>query len=153
MRVFSGTFDIVERYKMTSIIERKDKLVSEFKALDDKDDRMRALILKGRSLEMPENLKLDQFLVKGCISRAWLVPQLKDGKIYFLADSEAMIVKGIIATLVEVYSGTTPEEVVELKPDFLVEVGIEDHLSMNRRNGLANITKLIQFYAEKAKGA
>ena len=54
---------------MTSIIERKDKLVSEFKALDDKDDRMRALILKGRSLEMPENLKLDQFLVKGCISR------------------------------------------------------------------------------------
>ena len=137
---------------MTTITERKDKLVTEFKALDDKDDRMRSLILKGRALEMPENLKLDQFLVKGCISRAWLVPQLKDGRIYFLADSEAMIVKGIIAALLEVYSGSTPK-VLELNPDFLVTVGIEDHLSMNRRNGLANIFKLIKFYAEKAKDA
>ena len=138
---------------MENIIEKKDKLVAEFKALDDKDDRMRALILKGRSLQMPENLKLDQFLVKGCISKAWLVPQLKDGKIFFLADSEAMIVKGIIAALLEVYSGSTAKEILELNPDFLVEVGIEDHLSMNRRNGLANIFKLIQFYAEKAQGA
>ena len=70
-----------------------------------------------------------------------------------MADSEAMIVKGIIASLLEVYSGSTAQEILDLNPDFLVEVGIEDHLSMNRRNGLANIFKLIKFYAEKANSS
>lgn len=137
---------------MTSAINNRiEKLVSEFSNIRDKDERLREIIAKGRSLApLPEEMRNDAFLVKGCISKAWLVPRFKDSKIYFMADSEAAIVKGIIAVLLEVYSGSTANEIKETDLDFLKGIGISEHLSMNRRNGLSNIIAMIQNYAQSA---
>ena len=77
----------------------------------------------------------------------WLVPELKDGKVLFKADSDAVLVKGIVALLVEAYSGLTPEEITAQDTGFLKEIGITEHLSMNRTNGLANMVKQIKMYA------
>ena len=96
---------------------------------------------------MDPKLKIDQFLVKGCISKAWLVPQFKSGQVAFFADSEAMIVKGIISVLLDLYNDCTPQEILQEDGTFLADVGITEHLSMNRRNGLANFLKLIHTYA------
>lgn len=133
---------------MTDIILRKDELLKSLRAIHDKDERLRHIIGEGKALPpFPENLRLEPFLVKGCISRAWLVPQVNDGRLSFIADSEAMIVKGIIALLLKVYNGSTPEEIATLSTDFLSEAGVSEHLSMNRRNGLSNILSMIQHYA------
>ena len=134
---------------MTDILERKEALLTTMKAIGDKDERLRHIVDQGKALiPLPENLKLDAFLVKGCISRAWLVPQIKDDKLYFMADSEAMIVKGIVALLLKVYNGSTAGEIQRLSTDFLSEAGVSEHLSMNRRNGLSNILGMIQHYAK-----
>ncbi|MBC7661862.1 MAG: SufE family protein [Chitinophagaceae bacterium] len=133
---------------MTDILLRKEALLRALKGINDKDDRLRHIVDEGKAMPpFPENLRLDAFLVKGCISRAWLVPQIKDEKLYFMADSEAMIVKGIVALLLKVYNGSTPQEVADLSTDFLSEAGVSEHLSMNRRNGLGNILSMIQHYA------
>ena len=84
---------------------------------------------------------MDQFLVRGCISKAWLFPQFNEGTVTFKADSEAMIVKGIIALLLEVYNEATPTEILGEDGSFLSEVGVTQHLSSNRRNGLSNVLK------------
>ncbi len=133
---------------MTDILQRKDELLKSLRAIHDKDERLRYIIGEGKDLpQFPDNLKLEPFLVKGCISRAWLVPNIKDGRLSFLADSEAMIVKGIIALLLKVYNNSTAEEIMSLSTDFLSEAGVSEHLSMNRRNGLSNILSMIQHYA------
>jgi cysteine desulfuration protein SufE len=77
----------------------------------------------------------------------WLYPEFKDGKVFFHGDSDAVLVKGIVALLVSVYSNATPDEILGTKPDFLKEVGITEHLSMNRSNGLASMMKQMQMYA------
>lgn len=140
---------------MNEILGRKDELLKSLRAIRDKDERLRHIIGEGKALPLfPENLRLEPFLVKGCISRAWLVPELKEGRLYFMADSEAMIVKGIVALLLKVYNGSTPEEILSLSTDFLSEAGVSEHLSMNRRNGLGNILGMIQHYARSlAKSA
>lgn len=133
---------------MSAIHERKDKLLQDLKDQGGADDRFRFLILRSKQLaELESNEKTDAYLIKGCISRAWLFPRFENGLIYFKADSEAAIVKGIIASIVEVYSGSTPAEILALPPDFLVEGGISEALSMNRRSGLANILKQVRLYA------
>lgn len=133
---------------MTDILNRKDELLKTLRAIPDKDERLRHIIAEGKALPIfPENLKLEPFLVKGCISRAWLVPEVKNQRLYFMADSEAMIVKGIVAILLKVYNGSTAEEIQKLSTDFLSEAGVSEHLSMNRRNGLSNILGMIQHYA------
>jgi cysteine desulfuration protein SufE len=102
----------------------------------------------GKELpEMNEAFKTENFRIKGCQSQVWLYPEFKDGVIYFQADSDALLVKGIIALLVQVYSGETPDAIVEEKEDFLKKLGVTDHLSMNRSNGLAAMTKQIKMYA------
>jgi cysteine desulfuration protein SufE len=133
---------------MNPIQDRKDKLLQELKAQPTPDDRFRYLIKKAGELEiLTEAEKIDKFLVKGCISRAWLVPSFDGARVYFKADSEASIVKGVIAALVQVYSGGTPDEILSLSPEFLAEGGVSDALSMNRRNGLANMLKQVRLYA------
>lgn len=132
-----------------SIHERRDQLVTKLKSIPDKDDRLRYIIEQGRQLdEIPAQLKIESFLVKGCISRAWLIPSQQEGKLRFLADSEAAVVKGIIAMLLQVYNDSEPDEILALAPDFLAEVGVTEHLSLNRRNGLSNVVKMIYHYAE-----
>jgi cysteine desulfuration protein SufE len=112
------------------------------------EDRYKELIKVGRSLPvMDDQFKEEKFRIKGCQSQVWLYPEFKDGKVYFQADSDAMLVKGIIGILINVYNEATPDEILQNKPDFLKEVGISEHLSMNRTNGLASMVKQIQLYA------
>lgn len=133
---------------MSDIFTRKDELLKTLRGIADKDERLRHIIGEGKALPLfPEALRLEPFLVKGCISRAWLVPEIKGDRLYFMADSEAMIVKGIVALLLKVYNGSTAEEIQNLSTDFLSEAGVSEHLSMNRRNGLSNILGMIQHYA------
>jgi cysteine desulfuration protein SufE len=114
--------------------------------MNEKTNYFRTLRIKV-GLMIESNEKTDAYLIKGCISRAWLFPRFENGLVYFKADSEAAIVKGIIASIVEVYSGSTPAEILALSPDFLAEGGISEALSMNRRSGLANILKQVRLYA------
>ena len=135
---------------MGNIMERKDRILAELKGISDKDERLKALIEYGKNMRnLPDELKIDPFLVKGCISRAWLVPQIQGDRLSFLADSEAMIVKGIIALLLQVYNDSTAAEIQALSADFLAEAGITELLSMNRRNGLRNVLLMIQNYAAR----
>ncbi|MCX6125371.1 MAG: SufE family protein [Proteobacteria bacterium] len=135
-----------------SIVEKKLKIVDELSAITDSNYRYKYIINKGRELEtISDDTKQDKYLIEGCISRAWLIPELRDGRIYFFADSEAAIVKGIMAILLEVYSGNYPAENLGLSSEFLREVGITEHLSMNRRNGLSSVIKQIMLYSAAYK--
>ena len=131
-----------------TIEAKKTKILNELAEIKDTDERYRFIITKGRELPpLTDEQKLEKFLVQGCISKAWLTPEFKDGRLYFYADSEAAIVKGIIAILIGVYSGNTPAENMKLSPDFLKEGGITEHLSLNRRNGLSSVVKQIMLYS------
>ena len=131
-----------------SLIQRKEKILQELSKITVSDDRYKYIIAKGRNLpELTTEQKDDKFLVEGCISRAWLIPRLEGDRVFFSAHSESAIVKGIIAILLEVYNDATPDEILGLSPEFLRAGGIVEHLSMNRRNGLANISRQIQLYA------
>ena len=131
-----------------SIENRISQVIEKFNEFSDWEDRYRVLIKIGKNLkELDEAKKLSKFEVKGCQSKVWLVPELKDGLVYFHADSDAILVKGIIGLLLEVYSGSTTDEIMSHPPSFLKEIGITEHLSMNRTNGLASMVKQIQMYA------
>lgn len=130
------------------INDRIEKLVTEFTQFKDWEDRYRHLIEIGKSLPaMNEAHRLEQNKVKGCQSQVWLHAELQNGKILFEADSDAAIVKGIVALLVQVYSGSTPDEILSTKPTFLEDLGLREHLSMSRANGLTAMMKQISFYA------
>jgi cysteine desulfuration protein SufE len=136
-----------------SIVERVEQVKSRFLKISDWEDRYKELIAFGKQLpSYPEEARHEKFMVKGCQSQVWLHPHFKDGLVYFEADSDALLVKGIIALLVSVYSQSTPQEILETKPEFLKEIGITEHLSMNRTNGLASMMKQIQMYAIVYKG-
>jgi cysteine desulfuration protein SufE len=128
---------------------KKDSLLAELGALGSTDERYRYIIETGRKAEpVREDQRLDKFLIEGCMSQAWLVPEFRDGKLFFYVDSDAAIVKGIMAVLASVYSGNKPSENLGLSPEFLREGGITEHLSMNRRNGLSNVVKQIMLYSK-----
>ena len=97
---------------------------------------------------LDEAYKIDAFLIEGCLSRLWVYPEFKDGKCYFHTDSDAAITKGTSSLLCGLYSGETPEAIIGMEPNFLADVGITQHLSPNRRNGLANVRGRIKAYAE-----
>lgn len=131
-----------------SIENRISQVTSKFTEFSEWEDRYRVLIKIGKNLEeLSEDKKQSKFEVKGCQSKVWLVPKLKDGLVYFNADSDAILVKGIIGLLLEVYSGSSSDEIISHPPNFLKEIGITEHLSMNRTNGLASMVKQIQMYA------
>lgn len=128
--------------------EKINQLKSDFLQFSQWEDRYKKLIELGRTLEpMEPEDQNEKNRIKGCQSQVWLKPSFLDGKVYFKADSDAMLVKGIIALLVKVYSGSTPDEILKTKPEFLQEIGITEHLSLNRSNGLASMAKQIQLYA------
>jgi cysteine desulfuration protein SufE len=131
-----------------NINNRVESLVAEFKGMEDWEDRYKFIIQMGKMMDpMDDSLKNDNLKVKGCQSQVWLWPELKDGKIYFQADSDASIVRGLVAMLVKVYSGSTPDEILATKPTFLEEIGIREHLSMSRSSGLSSMLKQISMYA------
>lgn len=139
---------IVDHLSRKTIVQRISELESQFLQLGSWDDRYRLIIQKGRALaNLSDDKKLDQYRIKGCQSQVWLIPSFDQGLVEFHADSDALLVKGIISLLIEIYSSATPDEILENKPDFLNKIGIIDHLSMNRSNGLASMIKQIQMYA------
>lgn len=134
------------------ITERIQEVVKIFESQDSWENRYRELIKLGRSLpDLEDEYKVEKFRIKGCQSQVWLFPEFKEGKVYFKADSDAMLVKGIVGILIRVYDGATPNEILQNPPNFLQEVGITEHLSMNRTNGLASMVKQIQLYATAFK--
>lgn len=130
------------------ISERISTLIKEFNQYNDWEDRYRHLIELGKKLPaMQEAHRVEGNKVKGCQSQVWLFAELREEKIFFEADSDASIVKGIIALLVNVYSGATPDEILGTRPTFLEDLGLREHLSMSRANGLNAMMKQISFYA------
>ena len=130
------------------IQQRVESIIAEFNNQGDWEIRYKHIIGLGKQLpEMAEVNKTEANKVKGCQSQVWLFAELKDGKIVFTADSDASIVKGIIALLLRVYSESTPGDILMTKPDFLDDIGLKQHLSMSRANGLNSMVKQISLYA------
>lgn len=130
------------------INQRVDELVKEFSKFEDWEDKYKYVIGLGKDLPvMEESKKTEENKVKGCQSQVWLHADLVDGKIIYEADSDAAIVKGIVAILLRVYSTATPDEVLATKPEFLDTIGLRQHLSMSRANGLSSMVKQISMYA------
>ena len=131
-----------------TIKETIDQIVSEFGYFDDWMDKYNYLIEMGKSLPMiEEKYKVDSNLITGCQSRVWLHADLEDGRIFFTADSDAVITKGIVNLLIRVFSGHTPQEIVEAQTDFLDSIGLKEHLSPTRSNGLLSMMKQMKLYA------
>ncbi len=123
-------------------------IIGEFSVYEDWMDKYSYLIELGNSLEpLDPKLKNDRHLIKGCQSRVWLVPELKDGKIYFQGESDAVIVKGLVVLLLRVVSGRTPKEIMENDLHFVDDIGLKQHLSPTRSNGLVSMIKQIKLYA------
>jgi cysteine desulfuration protein SufE len=130
-----------------SIENRVIGLVERFNQYNDWEDRYKELIKIGKNLDdLPVEFQIEKFQIKGCQSKVWLRPQYKNGVVEFFATSDAILVKGIVGLLVEAYSHATPDEIISYKDDFLKDIGITDHLSMNRTNGLASMLKQIKMY-------
>jgi len=130
------------------INERQQQIIDEFSAMADWEDRYKRIIEYGREIApMDEQHKIDKNKVKGCQSTVWLHAQLQDGVVQYQGDSDAMIVRGLIALLLKVYSGATPAEIVATPPSFVDATGLAGHLSQTRANGLAAMVKQIKMYA------
>lgn len=134
---------------MTKIEERQNEIIEEFKDIDDWMDRYSYIIDMGNALpSIDEKYRTPQNLIEGCQSRAWLNAELdSDGKVQFQADSDAIIVKGIISMLVNVLSGSTPQEIIDSDLYFIKEIGLAEHLSPTRSNGLLSMVKQMKMYA------
>ena len=128
--------------------EIQEEIIQEFSMFEDWMDKYSYLIELGNDLEdLDAKDKNDQNLIKGCQSRVWLVAELKDGKIYFRGESDAVIVKGLVALLLRVTSGRTPQELLENELHFIDDLGLKQHLSPTRSNGLLAMMKQIRLYA------
>lgn len=131
-----------------SIQEKQQDLINTFSFLDDWEEKYEFIIDLGKELKpMPEEKKTENCLIQGCQSQVWLDAELQDGKIYFHADSDGILPKGIISLLVGVFSGHTAEEILASDFDFISKIGLQEFLSPSRANGLASIVKQIKFYA------
>ena len=132
-----------------TINEIQDEIIDEFSGLDDWMDRYAYIIDMGNALDpMPEEYKTPQFLIEGCQSRAWLHAELDpDGNVVFKADSDAIIVKGIISMLLRVLSGHKPSEIADTDLYFIDKIGLAENLSPTRSNGLAALVKQMKLYA------
>lgn len=138
-----------------TINEQQDDIISEFSDFDDWMDRYQMLIDMGSDQKaLDEKYKTEENLIDGCQSRVWLQCDEKDGKLIFTAESDALIVKGIIALLIRVLSGHTPDEILDTDLYFIEKIGLKEHLSPTRSNGLLAMVKQIRMYAlaYKAKG-
>ncbi len=129
--------------------EIQDGIVREFEALSDWDARYRHLIQLGKNLpDFPESARVEENIIKGCQSQVWMLAELKpDGIIEFQADSDAMIVRGLVSLLLRLYSGQTPDVILATAPEFLERIDMGKHLSMQRSNGLHAMMKQMKFYA------
>ena len=133
---------------MKTINELQDEIIEEFSDFDDWMDKYQLLIdLGNEQAPLDPQYKPEQNLIDGCQSRVWLQADLVDGKVEFQAESDALIVKGIIALLIKVVSGHTPDEILENDLYFIEEIGLKEHLSPTRSNGLLAMVKQMRMYA------
>ncbi|MDD6518364.1 MAG: SufE family protein [Prevotella sp.] len=133
---------------MKTINELQDEVVAEFSDFDDWMDKYQMLIDLGNDLEpLDDKYKTEQNLIDGCQSRVWLQCDMVDGRLVFTADSDALIVKGIIALLIQVLSNHTPKEILDADLYFIDKIGLREHLSPTRSNGLLAMVKQIKAYA------
>lgn len=134
---------------LLSLEAKAHEIESHYNQFTSWEDKYREMIAQGKRLPvLAEEFKVDSYKINGCQSQVWLYPSFNEGKLYFNADSDSLLVKGIIALLVEVYSGFSPEEILSYRGDFLKNIGITQHLSLNRSNGLTSMLKQIELYAQ-----
>jgi cysteine desulfuration protein SufE len=134
---------------MSLVADRQNQIIHEFQGLKDWEERYKKIIEMGKQLaDMPPELKIEENQVKGCQSQVWLYARLSPtGEMLLQGDSDAMIVKGLVALLLRVYSGANPNEILQTPPEFLRALGFEGHLSPSRANGLHSMLKQIRLYA------
>ena len=131
-----------------TINEAQDEIIGEFSVFDDWLDKYDYLIELSKELPpIDEKHRTEQYVIKGCQSRVWVDAEMHDGQVCFTADSDALIVKGIIALLIQVISGHTPREILDADLYFIERIGLKDHLSPTRSNGLLAMVKQIRMYA------
>jgi len=132
-----------------SLEEKKQQVIEDFSLYEEWLDKYEYLIELGKSLDaFPEDKKTEEHLIKGCQSRVWLDAEKRDGRLYFSADSDAIITRGIISLLVSVYSGQTPEEIAADDFGFVSEIGLKENLSPTRANGLVSMIETIKNLAQ-----
>jgi len=130
------------------IEEIEQEIINEFEQFDEWLDKYNYLIELGKSLPLiKEEFKTDQYAITGCQSKVWLHASLQNGKVLFEADSDAIITKGIVGLLIRVLSEQKPDEIINAKLDFVDKIGLREHLSPTRSNGLTSMIKQMKFYA------
>ena len=133
---------------MKSINDIQDEIVDDFSMYEDWNDKYEYLIEFGKSLPLiDEQYRTDENRIHGCQSKVWLHAEMKENKLYFYADSDAIITKGIVGLLVKVLSGHTPKEISDNDLYFIEKIGLKEHLSPTRANGLVSMIKQIKMYA------
>ena len=134
--------------------EKKEALIEEITLIPDAYERLGYIVDRGKNAEgLSDDLRIDTFKIEGCMSQLWVVPEHKNGLCRYQSESDSAIVKGIANLICDFYSEALPEEIVETNADFLSEVGITQHLSPNRRNGLSRIVESIQRFAKSCIAA
>ena len=132
----------------TSIEEREAEIIEAFSWLETWEEKYEYIIELGKNLpELEEKYKKEENIIKGCQSTVWLVAEFKDGKVFYQADSDAVIVKGLVSMLISVLSGREPDEILNARLDFIKEIGMMTHLAQTRSNGLVAMVKQIKNYA------
>lgn len=133
---------------VSKIEEIEEGIIEEFALFDDWMDKYEHIIGLGKELPLiEESLKSEDLLIKGCQSRVWLHAKMEDGKVIFTADSDAIITKGIISLLIRVLSGQTPDVIINSDLNFIEHIGLKEHLSPTRSNGLVSMVKQMKLYA------
>jgi len=131
-----------------TINEKQDEIIEEFEFLEDWIERYQLIIDYGKQLKpMPESDKTPQNLIDGCQSSVWFTAKYEDGKIYYTGESDAILVKGMVALLIQVLDGQTPEDIAKADLYFIDRIGLREHLSPTRSNGLAAMVKQMKLYA------
>ncbi len=133
---------------MATIQEIQEEIVDEFSMFEDWMQRYEYMIDLGKSLPLiEEQYKTEDYIIKGCQSKVWVHADMEGGKVAFTADSDAIITKGIIAILIRAFSGQPPQAILDASTDFIDEIGLKEHLSPTRANGLVSMIKQIKLYA------
>ena len=131
-----------------TIEEREEEIIDEFSLFDSWEEKYEYIIDLGKKLEpLEDKYKIGENIIKGCQSTVWLTSKFKDGKVFFKADSDAVIVKGLVSMLIKVLSGHQPDKILEARLDFIREIGMMTHLAQTRSNGLLAMVKQIKNYA------
>ncbi|MDD4777432.1 MAG: SufE family protein [Fermentimonas sp.] len=133
---------------MQTINEIQQEIIDEFSIYDDWMDKYAFIIEQGNALQpIDDKYKTPENIIKGCQSRVWLQTDYRDGRLFFEAESDAIIVKGLLALVLRVFNGRTPDEIIGTDLRFMKEIGLTEHLSPTRSNGLLSVIKQIRYYA------